>query len=250
MIYLVVLLLLPALSVTSPTHFSDGGSPIQTRDDRADARHARTLAEHPKDLVLHSRDLYEFFKRNEGTDEVVYLQDKRVFVPMSSVSAPEQSKRQVATPCWVHDQWDATDAKSEWGPWEPASECLYTGESEGGGVVGITWSKSVAVMNEAGLDWSPIKDVLKVSLGFSVTNTWTDGGKIDCTVPAKSVGQIWVQKYMGEAKMKKRRCQDCGAASDCRDWEDAGFIRAPSDGSDSTKNRNTGCSTGLEDVQC
>ncbi|KAF4445910.1 hypothetical protein F53441_10381 [Fusarium austroafricanum] len=256
-----LLLALTGLGSTSPTGLLTNSHDLQSRTIHEDELHARTLSNHPKDLIIDSKDLDDYIKKHPDSDAIVYLKDKQSFVPMSSVSVLEENsetegngkeKRQYSSPCYVYNQWQARDASSAWGPWEPASGCLYTGLSEGSGTRTISWSKSVSVEVSGGLDWNPIKDVLGVSLGIAVTNTWTDGGKIDCNIPAGSVGQIWAQKYIGEAKMWKRMCQSCGASGrKCLgDWEEAGFVKAPSDGSDPSKNLNTGCSTGNNDVKC
>ncbi|KAM5360092.1 hypothetical protein ACJZ2D_014003 [Fusarium nematophilum] len=86
----VLLLLFPALSVTFPADFLESSGPLHAREISADARHARALSQHPADLVLHSRDLHGFFKRNAGTKDIVYLRDKRLFVPMSSVGLNQE----------------------------------------------------------------------------------------------------------------------------------------------------------------
>ncbi|KAL9570487.1 hypothetical protein ACKAV7_005375 [Fusarium commune] len=256
-----LLLALTGLGSTSLTGLLTTSHDLQSRKIHDDELHARTLANHPKDLIIDSQDLDDYIKQHSDSDGVIYLKDKQSFVPMSSVSVLEEdsetedegrAKRQFSSPCYVYNEWQARDAKSAWGPWEPASGCLYTGLSAGSGTRTISWSKSVSVEVSGGLDWNPIKDVLGVSLGVSVTKTWTDGGKIDCNIPAGSVGQIWAQKYIGEAHMWKRMCQSCGVSGrKCLgNWKEAGFVKAPSDGSDPAKNLNTGCSTGTKDVKC
>lgn len=198
-----------SLAIASPLSLSSTSVDLDPRKIHVDEMHARALANHPKDLVIDSADLHDFMEKNNGSDVIVYLQDERVYVPMTDVSLLDasedkvgakdgKSKRQYAAPCYGYNQWQARDAKSWWGPWETASSCTYTGLSQGTGVQGITWSKSVAVEVSAGIEFGVIKDILGISAGVSVTNTWTDGGKIDCTIPAGSVGQIWAQKYMGE----------------------------------------------------
>ncbi|KAF5722382.1 hypothetical protein FMUND_2894 [Fusarium mundagurra] len=254
-----LLFALTGFASASPTGLLTTSHDLQAREIHADELHARALVNHPKDLIIDSGDLNDYIKKHPNSDSVVYLKDKQSFVPLSSVSVVEdkeakddKSKRQYTGPCYVYDQWQARDSQSYWGPWETASGCLYTGLSEGSGTRTISWSKSVSVEVSGGLDWNPIKDVLGVSLGLAVTNTWTDGGKIDCNIPAGSVGQIWAQKYLGEAHMWKRMCQSCGASGQkcLGDWEEAGFVKAPTDGSDPDKNLNTGCSTGNENVKC
>ncbi|KAF5987554.1 hypothetical protein FBULB1_1943 [Fusarium bulbicola] len=254
-----LLFALTGFASASPTGLLTSSHDLQAREIHADELHARALVNHPKDLIIDSGDLNDYIKKHPNSDSVVYLKDKQSFVPLSSVSEVEdketkndKSKRQYSSPCYVYDQWQARDSQSYWGPWETASGCLYTGLSEGSGTRTISWSKSVSVEVSGGLDWNPIKDVLGVSLGLAVTNTWTDGGKIDCNIPARSVGQIWAQKYLGEAHMWKRMCQSCGVSGQkcLGDWEEAGFVKAPTDGSDPGKNLNTGCSTGNENVKC
>ncbi|KAF5614631.1 hypothetical protein F25303_14058 [Fusarium sp. NRRL 25303] len=231
-----LLFALAGFSSASPTGLLTTSHDLQAREIHADELHARALANHPKDLVIDSGDLNDYIKKHPNSDSVVYLKDKQSFVPLSSVSEVEdkdtkddKSKRQYTGPCYVYDQWQARDSQSYWGPWETASGCLYTGLSEGSGTRTISWSKSVSVEVSGGLDWNPIKDVLGVSLGLAVTNTWTDG-----------------------AHMWKRMCQSCGASGQkcLGDWEEAGFVKAPTDGSDPGKNLNTGCSTGNDNVKC
>ncbi|KIL89185.1 hypothetical protein FAVG1_07579 [Fusarium avenaceum] len=254
---------LASLAIASPLSLLSTSVDLDPRKIHVDEMHARALANHPKDLVIDSADLHDFMEKNNGSDVIVYLQDERVYVPMTDVSLLDasedkvgakdgKSKRQYAAPCYGYNQWQARDAKSWWGPWETASSCTYTGLSQGTGVQGITWSKSVAVEVSAGIEFGVIKDILGISAGVSVTNTWTDGGKIDCTIPAGSVGQIWAQKYMGEANMWSITCQSCGISgqSCIGDWVERGFVKAPSDGSDPGRNMNTGCSTGSENVKC
>ncbi|EXL39644.1 hypothetical protein FOCG_17756 [Fusarium oxysporum f. sp. radicis-lycopersici 26381] len=254
---------LTGLAGASPLSLPSTSQDLPSRHIHGDEMHARALAHHPKDLVIDSKDLHDFMKNAAGSDAVVYLQDERVYVPMSNVSLLDTTedkndahdskpKRQIAAPCYAYNQWQARDAKSWWSPWETASGCLYTGLSDGTGVYGLTWSKSVAVEVRGGLDFSAVKDLLGISVGVSVTNTWTDGGRIDCQIPAHSVGQIWVQKYLGEANMWSMTCQSCGiSGTKCiGDWVERGYVKAPSDGSDLSKNVNTGCSTGYDKVQC
>ncbi|KAK2667490.1 hypothetical protein RAB80_016681 [Fusarium oxysporum f. sp. vasinfectum] len=237
------LLALTSLGSASPTGLLTTSQDLHSREIHVDELHARALANHPKDLIIDSGDLNDYIKKHPNSDSVIYLKDKESFVPLSSVSVVEdketkdgKSKRQYTGPCYVYDQWQARDSQSYWGPWETASGCLYTGLSEGSGTRTISWSKSVSVEVSGGLDWNPIKDVLG----------------IDCNIPAGSVGQIWAQKYLGEAHMWKRMCQSCGASGQkcLGDWEEAGFVKAPTDGSDPGKNLNTGCSTGNENVKC
>ncbi|KAF4495894.1 hypothetical protein FAGAP_7971 [Fusarium agapanthi] len=227
-----LLFALTGFASASPTGLLTGSHDLQAREIHADELHARALANHPKDLIIDSVDLNDYIKKHPNSDSVVYLKDKQSFVPLSSVSEVEDK--------------ETKNDKSK------PSGCLYTGLSEGSGTRTISWSKSVSVEVSGGLDWNPIKDVLGVSLGLAVTNTWTDGGKIDCNIPAGSVGQIWAQKYLGEAHMWKRMCQSCGVSGQkcLGDWEETGFVKAPTDGSDPGKNLNTGCSTGNDNVKC
>lgn len=140
-----------------------------------------------------------------------------------------------------------------WNNWEKVSACDYCGLSAGPCTREINWSQSSArtLSINFGLDSvesvaNQIRASPSLNLGYSWTNTLTEGGAWRCEIPVGSFSSIWAQQRMGWADSQTRnlivrrngRCEDTTSYGE---WQGVGRSDWPLEGK---QNRQLGCSSG------
>lgn len=212
----------------------------------AEEAHANVLKYHPAGLIIQSEQLYDYSNTHSNENHTIYIEDQRSFIPMTSVSKNKKRQWNGAGNCAGATRYSAENPSIWWDKWRPVSQCVWTGLDPAGGSEAIGWSTSIAYTETAGLDWQLIEDVLSASVGFSVTETFTKTDTKTCSIPGNSVGQVWEQTKLGSAHISSRVCQVCAFGEDkCQPDSDAGVATAPSG-----EQYATGCSTGMDNVQC
>lgn len=136
-----------------------------------------------------------------------------------------------------------------WDSWYPASSCLYTGYSDGGGSQAISTTKSTTITTTAALDWKIIADVLSANLGIWVAQGWSESRTYTCNVQANSVVQVWAQQYLAWGWFWSQQCYSNSACGGCAGEYVNGGATAPASAPNGQK-VNYGCSTGYDKVQC
>jgi hypothetical protein len=83
-----------------------------------------------------------------------------------------------------------------------------------------------------GLEFAIVKDILSVSVGFSIEEKWTHTATFKCNVSPRSVGQIWTKNRIAVGDVSSKRCKRCPRVSGCGGGFGAnphpvGFVTAP-----------------------
>lgn len=195
----------------------------------------------------------------QGANHTIYISDEKAFVNLATVTRNLTSpgKRILDGPnCWAPYHYTKTWAKQVQqfpGSWSPSSSCLWTGKSSAGGSQALSSSYSIGVTQNAGLDAKVIADILALSLGISVTQTWTETRTYTCNVDKNSVVQVWVQPYISWGWFWSQNCVNyqphCGKNS-CGGEYVRGGATAPAKNPNTGQWLNYGCSTGQNHVKC
>lgn len=226
------------------------------RNLTSDEVHRNILRNLPSEWLVKSDDLHKYFKDNLGANHTIYLVDEQKFVSMKNAKVKNAPSLVVngdpgdQDPCYHYTSTWTVQTGQWFGAWVPASQCLWTGLSTAGGSVSIAWSASTSITENANLDWDIIADILSVSIGFSVTHTWSETSTYQCDAPAESVVQIWEQTYLAWGWFWSSGCQRCDFGGGCGgSW---GFNPRPDGGATAPASNhfNIGCSTGKSNVQC
>ncbi|KAJ5854279.1 hypothetical protein N7534_006822 [Penicillium rubens] len=229
-------------------------SEMVPRNLTADEVHSNVMAYHPADRIVTSANLHQYFEANFGANHTIYLRDERKFVSMSTVRPVSKmgprDKRETG-PCispWKYTKTYTKQTGQWYSNWQPASynpKCLYTGLSNAGGYSQMSYSFTSSISESAGLDWKVIADVLSVSLGLSVTQSWTHTSTWTCKVVPNSVVQVWAQPYVAWGWFWSHDCGDQLCGDGCGPEYVNGGATAPVQ-----DHYNAGCSTGQENVKC
>jgi hypothetical protein len=148
----------PALSsgLAKPELIVSGSSPVrQNRNYTSDEVHANVLAYHPQEWIVSSDSLHKYLNDNIGANHTIYISEQQKWISMSSVYIKTHTgsrKRQGSgtSPCFGYTNTWVAQTQSWWNSWSPASGCLYTGNSAGGGSSNINWSYSLSISETAG----------------------------------------------------------------------------------------------------
>lgn len=190
----------------------------------------------------------------QGSNHTIYLSDEKAFVSMAKVEYDVKNLHsRESGPCIVPAKYTKTYTKQtgQWyGSWSPASACQYGQKSTGGGSSAISYSSSISITENAGLDWTIIKDVLSASLGLTVTETWGESKTYTCTLPPKSVVQIWSQPYIAWGWFWSQTCVSNPMCGGCANERVDGGATAPAQNPGTHQFFQLGCSTGTNNVRC
>lgn len=111
-------------------------------------------------------------------------------------------------------------------------------------------SSSLAIATSIGLDYKAIKDILSLTLGITVTQTWTESKTIRCTVKPSSVVQVWSQQYIAWGWFWSQTCPVDKRCGGCAAEKVLGGATAPAVNPNTGLHVNYGCSTGASKVKC
>ena len=255
--HLLPLLLVAGFASAAPANTSSviqALAPIknQNRTYTKDEVHANVLKDLPSERIVQSHGLHQYFEENFGSNHTIYIADQQKWVDMGSVTVKQPSGNLTTrqTGCYGYTSTWAEQHQSFWGAWTASSGCLWTGYDPAGASMGISWSKSLSVEENAGLSWSTIASVLGASVGFGITTTWSHGGDQTCFIPGNSVGQIWAQNYLGWGWFWSASCFVCGNDQYCDASYVNGGATAPASSAQWGQGFNLGCSTGSNKVSC
>ena len=205
--------------------------------------HRNIMTNMPAHRIIKSDDLHQYFGDNYGANHTIYVPDERSFINLASVNLhipDEQSLLHALKPsasaeggptsahavardhptlppiCYSYTpRW--TPQTGQWfGAWKPASACYRNGLSSVQNGQTLQWQSSLSVAENFNLDYTIIADILTVSLGITVTETWTKSDVWTCDIPPYSVGQIWESTYVAWGWFWSQGCQKCtNAPSGC-----------------------------------
>jgi hypothetical protein len=266
--YIIALAGLAASSPTSPkvpgpSFVLDGTSaPADNQTLTPQEAHENALKYVQADRIVESASLYTYLKSNLGSNHTIYVSDQQKFVDLSSVYLKPSSgengtkhKRQgEEDPCFGYNNYWSEQTQTWFNSWQPVSGCQYTGLDPNGGTFSLNWGSSISITETFGLDWGIIEDILSASIGFSVTETWSNGGAAACNIPGNSVGQIWDQNRIVWGWVWQEGCESCDYGGGCGGQFGSstalGGAEAPAASYTEGTGWNIGCSTGYANVQC
>ncbi|KAH7119936.1 hypothetical protein B0J11DRAFT_534908 [Dendryphion nanum] len=140
-----------------------------------------------------------------------------------------------------------------WGPWRKSSGCLFCEKSSETCDLQLTWGITVTRTLSVGFGLDSLGDVSRAiagnpsfNLGYSWSESRSEGGTVTCRAPAKSLVSYWTQNQMGWADSRSRTVRKtinslCQATFVREDWLGTGRSDWPLHGRDTM---NYGCSTG------
>ncbi|KAJ9134266.1 hypothetical protein NKR23_g10178 [Pleurostoma richardsiae] len=200
----------------------------------AEEIHSNILKTFPADQIIVSGQLEQY--RAQHNTSLVYLSDSREFVEI----VPVTDRLVERAGCVPDVKYQVLSSQGYWDPWIHLSGCRYTGKSDAGADYQINWSYSKSSYHSFDLSVSNILGIMGGSLGFGVTETYTNGGAFTCHINANSVGQVWGRHYIGWTEIKKTNCcVQCITT--------VGYVTAPKSGDTA---QALGCSTGDNNVNC
>lgn len=217
-----------------------------------DVRHNQTTAAFksaiPKDRWVHSSDLHAALVHAQNQTGYIYVQDQDFFVNLAEVKARIPSTTDApgkrAQPCFDYFKYNVFNSYERWGPWYPAGACLWTGNSPVGGMQNLQVSFSVAWAHTGDVG---LADLVKagVSYSFQYTQTLSKSETYACTVPGKSVGQMWYQTRIGYGQATRAICASCEYGGYCGKYDYLVQWGVPA-----LNQYALGCSVGQSKVNC
>lgn len=151
---------------------------------------------------------------------------------------------------WQHTfkEMQTVQSGEWWTEWYPVSGCLYTGLSDAGGSLSLNWQYTYSWSWGIGVDID--FGAVKVSTGYSISQSESHGGEITCNVNGYSGAQAWYQQKVMWADIQVRNVwYDNGNGWRYEPWSP--YIRINAPFTDCSENgRKVGCSTGFDNLRC
>ncbi|KAE9362602.1 hypothetical protein N431DRAFT_524905 [Stipitochalara longipes BDJ] len=181
--------------------------------------HANVLKSYPSELIITSDELNTYMAAHQGTNPLVYLSDTQQWVTRANESNISALSRRQCNSGEYFLYSSVYASKTLWYPWQPISNCLSNNKDSGTATMGFSWSYTVTIAESGGVGYAGIVGALSASVGFSVTESWSESGMYSCPVPGGTSGQIWGRKWVAWAQLKNMYCNNCNGEFEGADVE-------------------------------